>query len=164
MKTLPLLLLSFALWCVALPPRAVQAQETVSFELFYESLDPYGEWIGVDDYGYCWRPYAAVDDPMWRPYSDGSWAHTDGGWTWVSNEDFGWATYHYGRWARVIGVGWVWVPGYEWAPAWVSWRDTPDKEYVAGLLCRQRLDLRSPLGSTPGWMTIMTSDPPATIL
>jgi hypothetical protein len=130
MKTLPLLLLSFALWCVALPPRAVQAQETVSFELFYDSLDPYGEWIEVDDYGYCWRPYAAMDDAMWRPYSDGSWAHTDGGWTWVSNEDFGWATYHYGRWARVIGVGWVWVPGYEWAPAWVSWRDTPDKEYV----------------------------------
>jgi len=20
------------------------------------------------------------------------------------------------------GLGWVWVPGYEWAPAWVSWR------------------------------------------
>ncbi len=27
-------------------------------------------------------------------------------------------------------VGWVWVPGDEWAPAWVSWRITNDKKYV----------------------------------
>ena len=130
MKTLTLLMLTLALWCGAIPQRSVQAQTTVSFELFYDSLDPYGEWMEVGDYGYCWRPYAASDDPMWRPYSDGNWSYTDGGWTWVSNEDFGWATYHYGRWTRVVGVGWVWVPGYEWGPAWVSWRDTPDKEYV----------------------------------
>jgi hypothetical protein len=41
---------------------------------------------------------------------------------WVSDEPWGWATYHYGRWANVDGTGWVWVPGYQWAPAWVSWR------------------------------------------
>src|SRR5258708_33181824 len=44
----------------------------------------------------------------------------------MSEEPFGWATYHYGRWARIRGVGWVWVPGSEWAPAWVSWRRSPD--------------------------------------
>jgi hypothetical protein len=27
---------------------------------------------------------------------------------------------------RVIGVGWVWVPDYEWGPAWVSWRSNDD--------------------------------------
>lgn len=130
MKRIYMLLLGLAMCCAALPSRSVQAQDTVSFELFYDSLEPYGEWIEVGEFGYCWRPFVAMDDPMWRPYADGYWAHTDGGWTWVSNEDFGWATYHYGRWARVIGLGWVWVPGYEWAPAWVSWRDTPDREYI----------------------------------
>jgi hypothetical protein len=41
---------------------------------------------------------------------------------WISDEPFGWATYHYGRWALLRGHGWVWVPGSEWAPSWVSWR------------------------------------------
>ncbi len=30
--------------------------------------------------------------------------------------------YHYGRWAFDRGLGWFWVPGDEWAPAWVDWR------------------------------------------
>lgn len=98
----------------------VEAQVTVSFDLFYDSLDPYGQWVDVGDYGYCWHPRGVDND--WSPYSDGYWAYTDAGWTWVSYEEWGWATYHYGRWVRVVGYGWVWRPGYEWAPAWVSWR------------------------------------------
>jgi hypothetical protein len=43
---------------------------------------------------------------------------------WDSNERFGWATYHYGRWANIGGAGWCWVPGNQWAPAWVSWRES----------------------------------------
>src|SRR5271166_5472485 len=54
----------------------------------------------------------------------------DRGWFWDSNEDFGWATYHYGRWIRVAGTGWVWVPGDQWAPGWVSWRQTDNDDYV----------------------------------
>ena len=78
------------------------------------------------DYGYCFQPSVAVSNSDWRPYSDGYWAYTDLGWTWVSYEDFGWATYHYGRWANLDSYGWVWVPGYEWGPAWVSWRTGGD--------------------------------------
>ena len=78
------------------------------------------------DYGYCFQPNVAVSNADWRPYADGYWAYTDVGWTWVSYEDFGWATYHYGRWADLAGYGWVWVPGYEWGPAWVSWRTGGD--------------------------------------
>src|SRR5262249_23599259 len=33
------------------------------------------------------------------------------------------AVFHYGRWIFDASHGWVWVPGKEWAPAWVSWRD-----------------------------------------
>lgn len=96
------------------------AKADVDFSYFYDNLSPYGEWVDVSPYGYCWRP--TVTDPNWRPYTDGYWAFTDAGWTWVSYEDFGAITYHYGRWVRLEDAGWIWHPGYEWGPAWVSWR------------------------------------------
>jgi hypothetical protein len=99
------------------------AGENVSY--FYDTLDPYGDWVQVDGYGYAFRPNSGRD-PGWRPYTDGDWIYTDYGWTWRSDEPFGWATYHYGRWTRAPRVGWIWVPGTEWAPAWVSWRNGSD--------------------------------------
>jgi len=97
----------------------------VSVDFFYNNLAG-GSWVEVADYGYCWQPDVAVGNASWRPYADGYWAYTDLGWTWVSYENFGWATYHYGRWALLSDYGWVWVPGrdadLEWGPAWVSWR------------------------------------------
>ena len=96
------------------------AEAKVSFSFFYESLSPHGEWIEVGDYGNCWRPTGVGSD--WSPYTDGYWTYTDAGWTWVSYEDFGGITYHYGRWVQVEDEGWCWTPGYEWGPAWVSWR------------------------------------------
>lgn len=108
-----------------LAPRA-EAETEVSLNFFYDNLSPYGNWIDVADYGYCFQPNVAVGSSDWRPYADGYWAYTDAGWTWVSYEDFGWATYHYGRWAELDNYGWVWVPGYDWGPAWVSWRTGGD--------------------------------------
>ncbi len=95
-----------------------------SYDTFYRKLEPYGAWRETGNYGYVWQPRAAQQSRNWRPYTDGRWAYTDAGWTWVSDEPFGWATYHYGRWTRLRDVGWVWVPGDEWAPAWVSWRSS----------------------------------------
>jgi hypothetical protein len=89
---------------------------------FYDSLSSYGSWFETSDYGYVWQP-AVVREVNWRPYCRGRWVCSDRGWTWVSDEPFGWATYHYGRWALIVGRGWVWVPGTEWAPCWVSWRE-----------------------------------------
>ena len=94
-----------------------------SYDVFYNALDRYGDWFEVPSYGLVWRPSAAVGDPGWRPYALGHLAYTEQGWTWISDEPFGWATYHYGRWTRLVGAGWIWVPGDQWAPAWVSWRN-----------------------------------------
>ncbi|MBV9999732.1 MAG: hypothetical protein JO015_11550 [Verrucomicrobia bacterium] len=94
-----------------------------SYALFYTRLQSQGKWLQDPSYGYVWQPSRAAEDQNWRPYTDGHWVYTDRGWTWVSNEDFGWACYHYGRWARRSDTGWVWVPGNEWGPAWVSWRE-----------------------------------------
>ena len=101
--------------------------QEVSVDYFYDNLSG-GNWIEVEGYGYGWQPDLAVNDPNWRPYADGYWAYTDDGWTWVSYEDFGWATYHYGRWANLADYGWTWFPGedLDWGPAWVSWRTGGD--------------------------------------
>lgn len=106
--------------------RQAEARVDVSIDFFYDNIGSDGSWVEVADYGYCWQPSIAVSNTKWRPYSDGYWAYTDVGWTWVSYEDFGWATYHYGRWTRLRDRGWFWVPGREWGPAWVSWRTGGD--------------------------------------
>jgi len=124
MKTPRFLVLLLAAFLAMLTPRPAQAQSEVSFDFFYDSLAPYGEWIEIADYGTAWRPLDVDED--WAPYTDGYWAFTDAGWTWVSYEDFGGIVYHYGRWVRVEDEGWCWVPDYEWAPAWVSWRQNDD--------------------------------------
>src|ERR1700674_5141626 len=109
--------------------RPAEARTDVSIDFFYDNLASGGNWVEVGDYGYCWQPSVASTN-NWRPYADGYWAYTDLGWTWVSYEDFGWATYHYGRWVRLADQGWVWAPGrdsdLEWGPAWVSWRTGGD--------------------------------------
>ncbi len=94
-----------------------------NYGTFYDSLSSYGSWFETPNYGYVWQP-TAVRDRNWRPYTRGRWACSDRGWNWISEEPFGWATYHYGRWAQLRRRGWVWVPGNEWAPCWVSWRES----------------------------------------
>jgi len=115
--------LALAISTLFLPAPRQAAGAEVSVDFFYNNING-GSWIDVGDYGYCWQPEVAVSDSSWRPYTDGYWAYTDVGWTWVSYEDFGWATYHYGRWVRLADYGWIWVPGRHpvWGPAWVSWR------------------------------------------
>jgi len=121
------LLLALTIVALLVPTARQATAADVSVDFFYNNLSG-GNWIEVGDYGYGWQPDITVSDPNWRPYSDGYWAYTDVGWTWVSYEDFGWATYHYGRWSRVADYGWVWFPGndLEWGPAWVSWRTGGD--------------------------------------
>ena len=51
------------------------------------------------------------------------WDYTDQyGWMWVSDYEWGWAPFHYGRWTFDQQYGWMWVPGRTWGPAWVSFR------------------------------------------
>jgi hypothetical protein len=92
----------------------------VSFQVFYNELSPYGDWIMDPTYGYVWVPYA---EQGFHPYgTNGYWEMTNFGNTWVSNYEWGWAPFHYGRWFWNDFYGWAWVPGYEWGPAWVNWR------------------------------------------
>lgn len=93
----------------------------ISFEVFYQELAPYGDWVPDGRYGQVWLPAVGPD---FHPYgSEGHWAMTEFGNTWVSYYDWGWAPFHYGRWYfDDFYRSWAWVPGYEWGPAWVNWR------------------------------------------
>ena len=111
------------------PPPVVEASVSVGLpgvEIrvasdFYEPLAPQGEWVVIGSYGRCWRPGHVARD--WRPYCNGHWQRTDAGWYWFSDEQWAWATYHYGRWDFSDQYGWYWVPQTQWAPAWVSWHE-----------------------------------------
>jgi hypothetical protein len=118
-RTLSITLLSLLL-IVAAGPKVNAQDVSVSYQTFYDNLAPYGQWINDPEYGDVWVPNEEGD---FRPYgSRGRWVMTEYGNTWVSEDPWGWAVYHYGRWTFNSYYGWVWVPGYEWAPAWVSWR------------------------------------------
>ncbi|MBS1737685.1 MAG: hypothetical protein JSS98_13920 [Bacteroidetes bacterium] len=95
----------------------------ISYQTFYDQLSPYGMWVNYPGYGYVWSPSLSGFRPY---YSNGQWAYSSYGWTWVSNYNWGWAPFHYGRWMDDPFYGWLWVPGYEWAPAWVAWRGGGD--------------------------------------
>jgi hypothetical protein len=96
----------------------------VDLGFFYDDLAPYGNWIERPSYGWVWTPRAVATS--WRPYEDGRWVWTDDGWTWITDEPYGWATYHYGRWYQDPEIGWSWVPGDTWGPSWVSWQEGGD--------------------------------------
>lgn len=105
----------------ALEIRRGASWDRVPAEIRYYSdeLDEHGEWVDVPDVGWCWRPRAVVAD--WRPYWQGRWGAYAGGMTWVSDDPWGYVTFHFGRWGWHSGWGWYWMPGRYYSPAWVAW-------------------------------------------
>ena len=93
-----------------------------------EDLDENGQWENTPDYGPVWTPTTVAVG--WAPYSFGHWAWiSPWGWTWVDNASWGYAPFHYGRWARWHDR-WCWVPGPRhvravYAPAMVAWVGGP---------------------------------------
>ena len=90
----------------------------------WADLDDNGVWNTDATYGAVWFPTTVADD--WAPYRYGSWSWLPGwGWTWVDDAPWGYAPFHYGRWA-FVGSRWGWIPGGYiarpvWAPALVGW-------------------------------------------
>ncbi|HWW95685.1 MAG TPA: DUF6600 domain-containing protein [Vicinamibacteria bacterium] len=74
-----------------------------------EDLDGYGRWREVPNYGSVWVPTSMGSS--WAPYRAGHWGYVaPWGWTWIDDAPWGFAPFHYGRWAQVSGE-WVWAPG-----------------------------------------------------
>ena len=118
---LPAVILGLVLLFTGVTQSVMAQDDDVSLETFYEELSPYGTWTQDPDHGYVWMP--DVDQDNFRPYyTDGHWAMTEYGNTWVSDYDWGWAPFHYGRWITNRFNQWIWIPDTVWGPAWVSWR------------------------------------------
>ncbi|NCX96437.1 MAG: hypothetical protein EBX41_08520 [Chitinophagia bacterium] len=93
----------------------------ITYKDFYDNLAAFGQWMEDPNLGYVWIPDV---ENTFRPYfTNGKWVMTDYGNTWVSDYQWGWACFHYGRWTYDSYYGWIWVPGSAWAPAWVAWRE-----------------------------------------
>ncbi|MGA8869769.1 MAG: DUF6600 domain-containing protein [Candidatus Acidiferrales bacterium] len=99
-------------WCFSRDQRedhSTSARYVSRDVIGYNDLDDYGTWSNDPEYGAVWIPRDV--DADWAPYHDGHWVYiAPWGWTWVEDEPWGFAPFHYGRWA-VIGGRWGWVPG-----------------------------------------------------
>ena len=109
------------------PVIVAEPVDSAAFGEFHAALTPYGEWLDTPVcgryLGRVWRPSPRYVGPDFVPYATGGeWVATDQGWSFVSDWEWGWATFHYGRWCADPRFGWVWAPGTQWAPAWVDWR------------------------------------------
>jgi hypothetical protein len=113
--------------------RTANETDPTALTEFRPALDPYGVWVQHPTWGLVWVPNSSVVGPQFVPYvSYGHWALSESGeWIWVSELPFGWVVFHYGRWVSIPAVGWAWIPGRRYAPAWVRWRVAdPDYAYI----------------------------------
>lgn len=142
---------------------------TVSFQSFYDVLSPMGEWIQItredidedlsegegegyssvsfadEEFLFIWKPNV---ESSWKPYLNGKWEYTDRGWLWVSYDKWGNQTYNYGRWWNSPKYGWVWLPGYTWAPAWVRWKVANDGNHLGWVALSPKAKWKSEEGIT----------------
>jgi hypothetical protein len=100
----------------------------------YEDLDDHGSWRHTPENGNVWFPRTSVSG--WAPYHNGHWDYIEPwGYTWVDDEPWGFAPFHYGRWVSYEG-SWGWVPAPPrsegvvyvrpvYAPALVAWVGGP---------------------------------------
>ncbi|HUL48570.1 MAG TPA: DUF6600 domain-containing protein [Gemmatimonadales bacterium] len=119
----------FDTWSSARDARVTQSPSTryVGRDIpGYEDLDDAGRWEVTAAYGPVWYPHAVAAD--WVPYRYGRWMWVEPwGWTWVEEEPWGFAPFHYGRWVLVSNA-WGWVPGpvvprHCYGPAFVVFMD-----------------------------------------
>ncbi len=74
----------------------------------YQDLDRYGTWREIPQYGRVWSPSRVASN--WAPYRNGHWSWIEPwGWTWIDQEPWGFAPYHYGRWTH-YDRRWYWIP------------------------------------------------------
>jgi hypothetical protein len=116
----------------------------------YEDLDNNGTWQADPTYGDVWIPRNVPVD--WAPYRYGHWQSVaPWGWTWIDDEPWGFAPFHYGRWAYVTGR-WAWVPGSRqaravYAPALVAFVSGP--QFTVGVST----------GPGVGWIPLAPGEP-----
>ena len=125
-----------------------------------EDLDDYGNWQYVNNYGYGWHPYA---ETAWAPYQSGYWGMDyPFGLTWVSNEPWGYAPYHYGRWTYASNE-WFWIPDTvstypAYSPALVAF--IPVSQSTVAWVALGPGDPYTPFYYDPNWQPVYLNSTP----
>jgi hypothetical protein len=110
----------FLQWAAAAAP-SPQAQQAAAANVSpqvtgYDQLAQYGQWQTIDPYGPVWFPDMTQLPADWQPYRYGHWATIPPwGSTWIDDQPWGFAPFHYGRWAQFNGR-WGWIPNARNAP------------------------------------------------
>ncbi len=104
-------------------PKPVQKLPEAVFYFAQNYGNTFGEWLWDDLYGYVWHPFLNnnIYPWGWQPYFYGQWSSVGDQMFWVPEEPWGWVPYHLGLWQWDKKLGWVWLPGSMFAPAWVDW-------------------------------------------
>lgn len=124
MRALAVLALGLAL-CTCAKQAPVEVRKDIDFRA---ALGRHGEWLVVRPYGRVWHPPTHLVGEDYVPYlKRGQWTYEPAqGWVFQAEDAWGDFTFHYGRWFLERGLGWVWWPDQEYAPAWVDWRAGAD--------------------------------------
>ena len=114
----------FSQWCrshLTIGQNESAAMVPPEIKYFADDLAGHGHWVMVSDQiTWAWRPVNVTAD--WRPFWNGRWDCSRAGLTWVSADPWGFVTSHFGRWGWRADLGWYWIPGIYYSPAWVAWR------------------------------------------
>lgn len=105
-------------------PKPIRTLPLAVFNFAQQFGNTSGEWLWDDLFGYVWRPF--INDMRypwegWSPYVFGRWTEVGNSMFWVPEEAWGWVPYHLGLWQWDRKLGWVWLPGSLFAPAWAAW-------------------------------------------
>jgi len=94
---------------------SVSARFVSSDVVGYEDLDGHGAWESTPEYGNVWFPRGV--EAGWAPYHDGHWSYIEPwGYTWVDDQQWGFAPFHYGLWCDVC------TPGLRPGAGGLGWR------------------------------------------
>jgi hypothetical protein len=112
-----------------------ESKKSISFSEIFGVKSAYASDVSLGVF-FVWKPapnlavgITAGEPPVYQPYTNGQWVHTNNGWYFRAASQHEEVTHHYGRWVHTPAMGWLWVPGRVWAPAWVDWRE--EEEYIA---------------------------------
>jgi hypothetical protein len=108
------------------PGQATPGQQAGMNDQFRQVLQQYGQIVQHPTYGEVWVPNPQVTGAGWRPYPQCHWTYDRQQQAWFFNDQTPWGqiVHHYGRWASDPSMGgFVWVPGQDFGPGWVAWRN-----------------------------------------
>ena len=110
-------------------------------------LSQYGSFVQHPRYGEAWVPTAVPQG--WHPYPPCHWVDTKQyGWYYNDETPWGRIVHHYGRWAHDPQLGWIWISGSEFSPAWVIWRTSP--QWIGWAPLVPQTDLQTAANQPPG--------------